>query len=160
MAVVDRLLNPAQQNDLLLFRLYRISATAAANLLRPCIGPHGLTRREWRVLSFVAENQGVLSSELAERSLLDRACTSRALTGLAAKGLIDRRPRSSNRREVMIFLTEQGHAMYGRMFPKLAAINAGLVAQFSREERAVLDRLLTQIQERVDASASSKQVRI
>lgn len=160
MAAGDRLLNPEQQTDLLLFRLYRISATAGASLLRPCIGAHGLTRREWRVLSFVAENEGVLSSELADRALLDRACTSRALTGLAAKGLIERNPRPSNRREVTVHLTEQGRTRYGQMFPKLAAINAGLVAQFSSEERAVLDRLLAQLQERVDANASPTQVRI
>lgn len=142
----DSLCAPQHQTDLLLFRLYLIHATAGPLVVRLCESRYGLTRREWRVLSFVAENEGVLSSELAVRALLDRARTSRNLTGLTTKGLIDRRPRPSNRREVQVYLTERGRALHAEMFVQIAAINSRLVDRFTPNERAALHTLLGRLQ--------------
>ena len=100
MPAPDTLLNPARQADFLLYRLYRIHITAGRKVVQMCEERHGMTRREWRVLSFLAENEGVLSSELAERAMLDRARTSRTITSLAGKRLIERRPKPHDRREL------------------------------------------------------------
>ncbi len=137
---------PLQQADLLLFRLYRIQATAGPAVVRLCEAQGGLTRREWRVLSFVAENEGMLSSEVATQAMLDRARTSRTLTGLTAKGLIVREPRASNRREVRIWLTEQGRLQYTRLFSDIAAVNVALVQGLSVAERGQLHALLDKLQ--------------
>jgi DNA-binding MarR family transcriptional regulator len=110
-----------------------------------------MTRREWRVLSFLAENEGVLSSELAERAMLDRARTSRTLTLLADKKLIERRPKPNDRREVQMYLSEAGRRVHGDIFPRIRAINQTLVAELSASERAVLDRMVGEIQRRADA---------
>jgi DNA-binding MarR family transcriptional regulator len=154
LAATDSLSVPQHQADLLLFRLYRIHATAGPLVVRLCESRYGLTRREWRVLSFVAENEGVLSSELAVRALLDRARTSRNLTGLAAKGLIERRPRPANRREVQVYLTEQGRALHAELFVEIAAINSRLVEGFTPHERAALHSLLGHLQTRAEALVS------
>lgn len=144
----DRLTLPQQQDDLLLYRLYRIHATARPLVVRMCERDYGITRREWRVLSCLAQAEGVLSSELAERAMLDRARTSRALTSLADKRLVRREPKPSNRREVHVHLTDEGRRLYAEVFPRIAAIQRELLAPFSAAERQLLDGLLTRLQGR------------
>lgn len=137
---------PQQQNDLLLYRLYRIHATAAPLVVRMCERDYGITRREWRVLSCLADVEGVQSSELAVRAMLDRARTSRAITGLVAKGLLRREPKPSDRREVHVFLTERGRAVYADVFPRIAAIQRELLATFSDAEQRQFSDFMARLQ--------------
>jgi DNA-binding MarR family transcriptional regulator len=146
----DTLADPTHQAEFLLYRLYRIHITAGRKVVQLCESLHGLTRREWRVLSFLAENEGVLSHELAERAMLDRARTSRTLTLLADKKLIERRPKPNDRREVQMYLSEEGHRVHGDLFPRIRAINQALVAGLSADERAALDRMVAMVQGKAD----------
>jgi DNA-binding MarR family transcriptional regulator len=146
MTADDRLQRPQLQDDLLLYRLYRIHATAAPLVVRMCERDYGITRREWRVLSCLADVEGVLSSELALRTLLDRARTSRAITSLTDKGLVRREPRPSDRREVHVFLTEEGRRVHGEVFPRIAAIQRDLLSPFSAQECRQLSDLLARLQ--------------
>jgi DNA-binding MarR family transcriptional regulator len=147
-------LRPRQLAELLLFRLYRVHATAGPTVIRLCETRCGVTRREWRVLASVAENEGVLSSELAVRALLDRARTSRTLTTLTDKRLIRREPRPGNRREVQVFLTDAGRALHAVLFPQIAVVNEHLIQGLSAQDRATLDRLLTTLQLQADRMAA------
>jgi DNA-binding MarR family transcriptional regulator len=142
----DRLSQPQQLADLLLFRLYRLQATAGARVVRLCEAEYGLTRREWRILSMLSTHEGVLSSALAARAMLDRARTSRAITGLAQKGLLHRQPRPADRREVHVFLTDEGRRIAGELFERVAAINRALLGPLSVDERVLLDTLLDRLQ--------------
>lgn len=148
--VPDNLSNPTRQSELLLFRLYRIHATAGPTVVRVCEAEAGLTRREWRVLACVVQNEGLLSSELAERAVLDRARTSRALTELETKGFVQRRPRPSNRREIQVFVTEDGRATHHRLFARVAHINRQMLVGFSPTELGQLDDLVQRLQSRAD----------
>ncbi len=147
----DRLSWPKQQDDLLLYRLYRLHATARPLVVRMCERDYGITRREWRVMSCLAQAEGVLSSELAERAMLDRARTSRALTSLVAKQLVHREPKPSNRREVRVYLTDTGRQLYAEVFPRVAAVQRELLAPFSPAERHLLGELLARLQARAQA---------
>ncbi|MEX1165676.1 MAG: MarR family transcriptional regulator [Hydrogenophaga sp.] len=138
--------NPTGQDDLLLYRVYRIHCTAAPLVLSMCEREYGMTRREWRVLSCLAGEEGVLSSVLAERSMLDRARTSRALTRLDEKGLVRREPKPSDRREVRIFLSDEGRRVYAEVFPRIAANQCELLAPFSAAQRQQLSELLDLLQ--------------
>jgi DNA-binding MarR family transcriptional regulator len=142
----DLLTHPRRQDDLMLYRLYRIHATAGPVVVRMCEREYGITRREWRVLSCLADVEGVLSSELAERAMLDRARTSRTLTRLTDKKLVRREPRPSDRREVHVFLTDEGRRLYGEVFPRVAAIQRELLAPFSAAQRAQFSELLALLQ--------------
>ena len=150
----DRLSHPLQLADLLLYRLYRLQATASGRVVRLCEAEYGLTRREWRVLSFLSEHEGVLSSELAGHAMLDRARTSRTLTRLDEKGLIRRQPRPSDRREVHVSLTEEGRRIATELFPKVVEINRALMAGLSATERQQLDTLLDHLQQQASVATS------
>ncbi len=146
MAHSDRLTDPQHQADLLLYRLYRIHTTAGRLVVHLCESEFGITRREWRILSFLAEHEGPLSSQLAEHAMLDRARTSRTLTTLASKKLVTRQPRPSDRREVHVFLTDEGRRLHGAIYPRVAAINRDLASGLSPAQRRELDAMVDALQ--------------
>ncbi|MFW5332895.1 MarR family winged helix-turn-helix transcriptional regulator [Hydrogenophaga sp. ZJX-1] len=146
MHLSDRVSDPQRQGDLLLYRLHRIQSTAGRLVVQLCESEFGITRREWRVLSVLNEHEGVLSSVLAEHAMLDRARTSRALTSLAAKKLVTRQPRPSDRREVHVFLTDEGRRVYGQILPRVMAINRELVSSLTALQRQQLDEVIEALQ--------------
>ncbi len=146
----NRLSQPQQLADLLLYRLYRLQATAGVRVVRLCEHEYGLTRREWRILSFLSTKEGALSSELAEHAMLDRARTSRAITSLAEKDLVRRQPKASDRREVHVFLTNEGRRIATALFEQVAAINRDILAPLDANERVVLDKMLDRLQTEAD----------
>ena len=79
---------PSELDDLFLYHLARLMSSAGTMVVRLCEGRYGITRREWRVLALLAQDEGLLSSQLAQRAQLDRARTSRAITSLVGKKLL------------------------------------------------------------------------
>jgi DNA-binding MarR family transcriptional regulator len=124
----DRLLQPERQAEFLLYRLYRIHITAGRKVVQMCEARHGMT----------------------QRAMLDRARTSRTLTSLAGKRLIERRPKPHDRREVQVFLSEDGRRVHDDIFPRIAAINQALVAELTPDERRALDRIVDAVQASAD----------
>ena len=106
--MTNPLKEPASIEDLLLFRISRILSMGGAPVIRLCEGQYGITRREWRIVGLLSETEGILSSDLAVRAQLDRARTSRAVTGLVAKKLVSRTPRPGDRRAATLALTPAG----------------------------------------------------
>ena len=142
----QRLRHPQALGDLLIYRLGRLYATAGAMTLRVCEGEFGIPRREWRLLAVLGEAGELQPSELATRADLDRARTSRALTALQAKGLVERHAVESDRRLARVRLTEQGRALHARMLPRVAAINAAIMAPLGDGQVLDLDALLEALQ--------------
>lgn len=144
-------LNPQGIDDMLLYRLDRVLGTAGSLITRICEGEFGITRREWRVLAQLGKRDGLLSSELAKVAQLDRARTSRAVTALADKQLLERIPRPHDRRQVTLHLTQVGRAMYEAVLPRATAIHRDLVAPLTPAQAEQLDALLVVLQRQADA---------
>lgn len=148
-----RLIQPKVMDDLFLYRISRLLATAGAPVVRVCEGEFGITRREWRIVALLAETEGILSSDLAVRAQLDRARTSRAVTGLVTKKLVSRTPRPGDRRAVTLALTVAGRALFDALFPRAAAINVAALSMLDAAEVELLDKVLATLQARADAMA-------
>jgi DNA-binding MarR family transcriptional regulator len=144
----SRLGNPGSLDDLLLYRLSRLLGTAGSMVIRLCEGSFGITRREWRLVALLAQQEGLLSSELAQRAQLDRARTSRAITSLVGKKLLRRETRPPDRRRAALALTESGRALYGALYPLVLEINRELLAVLPAAQVASLDAALDALQER------------
>jgi DNA-binding MarR family transcriptional regulator len=129
----------------------RLLSVAGSMVIRLCEGRFGITRREWRVLAALAQEEGLLSSELADRTQLDRARTSRAVTSLVAKKLVRRDTGPADRRQARLALTPQGQALYDALFPVVRDINAELLSAISRQDAARIDASLEALQVRAEA---------
>lgn len=144
--MTNPLKDPASIEDLLLFRISRILSMGGAPVIRLCEGQYGITRREWRVIAFLASGKRMLSSALAEHIQQDRARTSRAITSLVAKGLLQRHSVENDKRKAEVEITAKGHELYAKLFPQAVAINAGLLSTLNDGELTLLDRLLSAVQ--------------
>lgn len=145
-----RLKQPSGLDDLLLYKLSRLLAVGGSMVIRLCEGRFGITRREWRVIARLAQEQELLSSELAERIQLDRARTSRAVSSLVAKKLVRRQTGVSDRRHARLALTERGRALHRELFPLVCEINRGLLAPLGITEVQRLDTMLASLQEQAE----------
>lgn len=144
--MATKLAQPEVIGDLLLQRLTRLVAVAGVPVVRLCEGQFGITRREWRIMASLRPGVSLLSSELAEQAQLDRARTSRAISSLVAKGLIDRRIVESDQRKATVTLTEKGCSVYELLFPIVSEVNQRLLQGLSKDALTALDDALTHIQ--------------
>jgi DNA-binding MarR family transcriptional regulator len=142
----SKLVNPDVIDDLLLYRLSRLVATGGTTVIRLCEGQLGITWREWRLIASLRPGVSLLSSELAEHAQLDRARTSRAISSLIAKGLIDRQIVPSDQRKATVTLTDKGRVMYESFFPVVSEINQRLLQGLGDDDLSVLDAALTHLQ--------------
>jgi len=137
-------------DDLLLYRLSRLVGVAGGMVIRLCEGRFGITRREWRLIAVLASRGQLGSSQLAEHAQLDRARTSKAVGSLVQKQLVSRVARAGDRRQVLLGLTDAGHALYEELFPLVTQINAELMGALGKQDAARLDEFLHRLQARAD----------
>lgn len=137
--------NPLTLDDLLNYRLLRLYAASAAPVTRLMEGRWGITRREWRLLALLAIHGALSPSTLAERANLDRARTSRAITSMVEKKLLQRAAQRGDARRASVVLSTAGRRLFEEIFPQVAAINARVVDALDDADVAVLDRVLTRL---------------
>jgi len=147
-------MSPVGIEDLFLYRIARLHATAGAPVIRICEGGHGVTRREWRLLLVLAQNGALSSSELAQAAQLEWGLVSKTVGRLQKKDLVTRTPKPNDRRSVLIEVTAKGMLVYQQVFPKVIDINRALLSVLSDSQRAQLDTILSLLQQRANNPAA------
>lgn len=150
-----RLLEPAGLPDMLLYRLNRLRAVGGGMVLRFCEGRFGVTRREWVMLALLSSGEAMQPSELALRAELDRSATSKAITAMVDKGLVERRVLPGNRRVARLRLTAQGLALYEQILPLVDGVNRELMSGLGVEEITALDSMLARMEQQADGMAQT-----
>ncbi|MFM1907919.1 MAG: HTH-type transcriptional regulator MhqR [Pseudomonadota bacterium] len=137
---------PASIDDLLLYRLGRLTSVAGAMVVRLCEGGHGITRREWGVVAQLYESGSLPPSVLAERMQRDRDRTSRTLTALCQKQLVLRTIPANDRRRALVTLSPAGRQLYEALMPQVAAINSQILSALQPDEAAQFLDYLARLQ--------------
>ena len=143
--------DPRQPTELLFYRLAKLSAITGRLVTRLCERRYGITRREWGVLMWLAQEPGLRPSALAERLELDRARISRAIATLLDKRLIDKTPNLSNRRESQLHLTAAGAHLHEELWPQIREINQSTLQALGNDTVQALDRALESLQKQAQA---------
>lgn len=138
---------PEQPAELLLYRLAKLTACAGRLVTRLCERGHGITRREWGMLMWLAREPGLPPSLLAQRLELDRARVSRGLASLQTKGLVQRTAGTGPRAQAALVLTEAGQQLHTRLWPQVRAINMQLAAALAPDQVQALDQALAALQQ-------------
>jgi DNA-binding MarR family transcriptional regulator len=141
--------------DMPLYRFSRLLAEAGSLVVRLCEGRFGITRREWRLLSYLAAHPGLPPSELARLSGLDKAQSSRGVASLVDKQLVVRIGDPADRRRASLQLTERGRQLHDELLPLVREINRELLAELSEEDIDALDVLLSKLQARAEHLVTS-----
>lgn len=101
---------PLRLDHQLCFGLYA-TANAIVRAYRPRLAELGITYPQYLVLMALWEDDRRTVSELGRRLMLDSGTLTPLLKRMETAGLIDRRRRTSDEREVEIALTERGRAL-------------------------------------------------
>lgn len=139
---------PQRLSELLNFRLQALMALSGAPVVRLLEGRYGITRREWRLLAWLAERGAMSPSELAASCQLDRARTSRAIGLLVAQGLASRTLVANDPRRARVALTPEGEHLYQQVFPQAVAIHTQLVEVLDDAQLRTLDTALALLTDR------------
>ena len=110
---------------------------AVARGMVQIVGPLGLTHIEFALLRLFLGVEEWTTTQLAQALPLAPSGISRSVTKLVERGLIQRRRLLSDRRIVILTLTEQGIALTQDLDRRVQAYESSLCEGVSEEEMAV-----------------------
>ena len=114
------------------------------------LAPFDLTPHQFRALNAVArsgDDGGLRLKDLAEMLRIAPRSATEVVDQLEAKNLVQRGPDPSDRRATLITLTERGAGMRSEVREDRARQADEYFAVLSEEDRAGLERILTQLAE-------------
>jgi DNA-binding MarR family transcriptional regulator len=110
----------------------------------------GLSASAFQTLAILeGAGEPLAAHVIAERLLVSSASMTSLLDTLERKGLVERRPHPSDRRKILIHLTDEAHGVVDEMLPVIHAVITSAVADLTESERERLIRSLTKIGERL-----------
>ncbi|MFC7343479.1 MarR family winged helix-turn-helix transcriptional regulator [Saccharopolyspora griseoalba] len=104
--------------------------------------PHGLTATQFTALTALRRRAGLSSAQLARRSFVTPQTMNEMVRWLEERGHIERHRDPTNRRVLLISLTEDGHALLRGCDPVVAEIEDELLAAIPEVERPLFRRSL------------------
>jgi len=100
---------------------------------------------QWRIMAVLGEHGGLTSTEVAQRTLMDKPTVSRAAASLIERGILSRETDAKDRRRAPLTLTTEGAAIYAAVIPRALECEQELLDALSAEDAATLHRLLTRL---------------
>lgn len=105
----------------------------------------GVTRAQWRVLAWLAREQGVRQVDLAERLDVEPITLCRMVDRLSDAGLVERRRDLADRRAWRLHLTDQAWPIVEQLRTLGDAFVADALRGVSADDRARLEAVLERI---------------
>ncbi|MEX0339803.1 MAG: MarR family winged helix-turn-helix transcriptional regulator, partial [Arenibacterium sp.] len=102
---------------------------------------------EWRLLYSVARLGSCHLAYITQKTSIDPAHGSRAVSALESKGLIVRQTDPDNRRRKLISLSDTGKAHVDRIWPKVQAVMRSVTDQLEPRDFEEVKRLLDLLNE-------------
>jgi DNA-binding MarR family transcriptional regulator len=137
--------NPKTIDQLVAFRIYNLGRLAARGVGIMLRRELGISRRDWRILAYVAQHPNMSLRELAEIADLEPELASRGVAKLVQSGIIAKTRLPTNKRLLVLSLTGPGEALYAQAQTKTKAYNMDLAKCLSDSEAALFDMLLTKV---------------
>jgi DNA-binding MarR family transcriptional regulator len=124
---------------------------------------HGLSNAAAQTLAIIEGAGGPLApSIIAGRLMVTTGSMTSLLDTLERRGLVRRQPHPSDRRQLLVHLTDEGRALVDAFLPEIVAVQTALVAELSEADRAAAVHLTERLAEAattidvVDAAARAK----
>ena len=146
----NKLSRPRGIQDMFLYRINQLRAKGGGVVLRYCEGEFGITRREWVILAILSTEEVINSSSLASLAELTPPATSKAVSSLLTKGLLERNVDPQNRRVARIKISTSGKDVYEQILPIVISINKYILESISKDEIELLDSMLERMQKQAN----------
>lgn len=126
-----------------------VSATLASRALARIYNHHfGISIPEWRVMAMLGQFDRLTARDVGELSHMHKTKVSRAVTGLAERGLVEKTPNRDDRREAFLSLTAPGRRIYDQVAPLALAFEKSLIDDIPPGEMQAFERVLSTLTER------------
>ena len=133
------------------------SITDVGRLLRTVferrVRQFGLTRAQWLVIARVHRRPGLSQSEVADLLEIEKASAGRLIDRMQAKGWLERRDDSTDRRINRLHLTPEAERLHARIWPIAEATVDDALGDLSADERRRLTQLMTRVKGKLQALA-------
>lgn len=120
----------------------------------------GVTRPQWRVLTWLQRHEGINQSALADMLELDAMTLCRMVDRLQAAEMVERRPDPADRRAWQLFLTSKGSALTEQLTPigeqLLQEAMTALTDQDQQQLQDLLELVRCNLQDIDDADQAMK----
>jgi DNA-binding MarR family transcriptional regulator len=113
----------------------------------------GLTIPGWRVVATLGQYGVRTARDIAAHGVMHKSTVSRAVSALAGRGLVARKPNPGDRREELLELTPAGAAVYEALAPEALRFEGRLLAVLSASEQRALAGLIDKLDRHARALA-------
>ena len=138
--------NPALSLDgFLPYRLSVLSNAVSSKIAKIYEQEFELSIWQWRIIAVLGEREGLTSTEVAQRTLMDKPTVSRAAASLIERGILVRSIDSDDRRRAPMRLTDEGRAIYAAVIPRAIESERELLNAITEDEAETLHRLLSRL---------------
>jgi MarR family transcriptional regulator, transcriptional regulator for hemolysin len=120
----------------------------------------GLTRAQWLVIARVHRRPGLSQSEAADLLEIEKAPAGRLIDRMQAKGWLERRDDSSDRRVNRLHLTAEGERLHATIWPIAETTVDDAVGDLSAKEQRQLTGLMTRVKAKLQALAEHDQAAV
>jgi DNA-binding MarR family transcriptional regulator len=113
-------------------------------------GPIAITHMESKVMGYFARHPDATLSDLAQHSGRDKAQLARLVKGLRERALLLARTDATDRRNVHLHLSDEGHAVQRMLRDEARRVSARAVVGLDSQEQAELVALLQRVNANLD----------
>ncbi len=133
-----------------LAHLIRDAARGQARALQMRLAEHAVSFGHWSFLRILWENDGLTQSELSAQAGVMEPTTYAAVTAMERRGLVKRKQRSGNRKNVHVCLTSKGRALKAALVPLAEDVNRISVGGLDAADVVTVRRVLLAILENLE----------
>ncbi len=137
--------NHLQIQDFLPYLLNRAAENTSLDFQKTYKDRYGMLRTEWRVLFHLGRYGDLTAKQICTMADLHKTKVSRAVSALERQRFLERTRVPTDRRNELLSLTKQGQAAFGHLQTEATRYHETLVASFTVEEQAILQKCLKQL---------------
>lgn len=120
------------------YRFNRMAHNVSSDLATIYEERFGVTKEQWRVILLIGQYDSLTAKQVAELTYMDKVKISRSVGRLADLGYIHREPSATDKRAVVLTLTQAGIDLHGRITPLMQEWEAQLLSRLTETEREQL----------------------
>jgi len=140
-----------QLEQYLPYRFNQLADQISSNLTSIYSSEFGVSLSEWRILALLGQQSSMISSDISQRTKMDKAKVSRAVHKLDKEGFLHRERDEQDHRVSHLSLTQSGIRLYNSIIPKALEWEGSLVATLTEDECQLLHSLMNKLDSQMKA---------
>jgi len=137
--------HPLQIQEFLPYLLNRAAEATSLEFQKTYKNSYSMLRTEWRGLFHLGRYRDLTAKQICTMADLHKTKVSRAVAALQEKRFLVRKEVPTDRRNEILSLTKQGRSAFDHLQDEATRYHETLMASFTADEKAILQKCLKQI---------------